>query len=159
MTTSNTSKGIEIVEGKVLKLKNVLSKELLSRDPMEAQKEAYMFESYVKSKGFKPYGPSIVKTEAFFDNRALMERKTMMVQLRDIPDSLEMPYVFEGLVRVENCLLARYRGDMSSLSMAYAKLQLHAFENDITLKGSTYTVIVEQNEGGVVADVFAEMQT
>jgi len=158
MTTSNTSKGIEIVEGKVLKLKNVLSKELLSRDPMETQREAYMFESYVKSKGLKPYGPSIVKTEAFFDNRTLMERKTMMVQLRDAPDRIESPYAFDDLVRVENCLLARYRGDMANLSMAYAKLQLHAFEGDITLKGSTYTIIVEQNEGGIVADVFAEMQ-
>jgi len=44
------------------------------------------------------------------------------------------------------------------LQFTYSKLQLHAFENDIKLKGNSYTVFVENKEGIMVADVFMEVQ-
>ena len=33
---------------------------------------------------------------------------------------------------------------------------MHAFENDIKLKGDSYTVFVKQEEENIVADVFME---
>jgi len=44
------------------------------------------------------------------------------------------------------------------LQFAYSKLQLHAFDNDIKLKGDSYTVFVENKEGKMVADVFMEVK-
>ena len=71
---------------------------------------------------------------------------------------MDSPYYFDELIRVENCILARYRGDPNSVQMAYGKINVYAFENDIRLKGETYTVFVEQNENGILADVFAEAE-
>ncbi len=36
--------------------------------------------------------------------------------------------------------------------------QLYAFQNDIKLKGDSYTVFVENKEGRMVADVFMKVQ-
>jgi len=156
MVTLSTTKEIEIAEDKVLKLKNVLSRHIGSGDASETQKAAYMFESYAKSKGLKPYGPTIVKASVVYENGRPAQRSEMMVQLREAPDKIESPYSFTELLRVERCLLARYRGDVPNLPMAYGKLQVYAFEHGIDLKGDTFTIIIEQNEDGILADVFAE---
>jgi len=37
-------------------------------------------------------------------------------------------------------------------------LGLFAFENDIKLKGDSYTVFVDKNEEEIVADVFMELK-
>jgi len=154
----STGKEIEIVTGKTLKLKNVLSKEIGSSESAEMQKAMHMFNSYMKSKKLTPYGPLIIYGKIAFENGTLVQRNRMMIQIRENPDRTESPYSFDELIRVENCIMARYRGDAASVQMAYGKINVHAFENDIQLKGETYTVFVEQNDDGrILADVFAEI--
>ncbi|MCL2143278.1 MAG: hypothetical protein FWH44_03360 [Methanomassiliicoccaceae archaeon] len=150
---------ITIVEDKVLKLKNVLSKELVSGDPAETQKSAHMFETYIRSKGLEPYGPMIIKTSVTFEDGRPRERKEIMVQIRDVPKKVEPPYAFTELLRVENCLLARYRGDTFNLPMAYGKMQVYAFEKEMDIAGETYTIVVEQNENSILADVFTVVRS
>jgi effector-binding domain-containing protein len=156
MKILSTTKAIEVAENKTLKLKNVLSKEIGFGDDAETRKAAYMFESYIKSRGFDPYGPTVVRASVTYENGRPVQRKEMMVQLRHVPDRIESPYSFTELLRAENCLMARYRGDAQSLQMAYGKLQVYAFENGIDLKGDSFTIVVEQNDSGILADVFAE---
>jgi len=55
-------------------------------------------------------------------------------------------------------LFSRYTEKEENLQFAYSKLQLHAFENEIKLKGDSYTVFVENKDGKMVADVFMEIQ-
>ena len=152
-------KGIEIAENKVLKLKNVLSKEFITGETAETQKSMHMFETYIRSKGLEPYGPMIIRSSVTFENGRPRERKEMMVQLRNAPDKVEPPYAFTESLRVEKCLLARYRGDAFNLPMAHGKIQVYAFEKEIDLAGETYTIVVEQNEKGILADVFAVMES
>jgi hypothetical protein len=150
---------IEIVENKVLKLKNVLSKELVSGNPAETQRSMHMFETYIRSKDLEPYGPTIVRGTVIFDNGRPRERKEMMVQLRNVPSKVEPPHAFTESMRVENCMLARYKGEASGLPMAYGKMQVHAFEKEIDLVGETYTIVVGQDGDGILADVFAVMRS
>ncbi|MCL2786334.1 MAG: hypothetical protein FWD81_03845 [Methanomassiliicoccaceae archaeon] len=154
----STGKEIEIVRGKTLKLKNVLSKEINSQDVSEMQKAMHMFQSYTKSKSLTTYGPLIIRSNIAFENGTLIQRSRMMIQVRETPDKVDSPYYFDELVRVENCVMARYRGDPNSVQMARGKISVYAFENDIQLKGDMYTVFVEQNENGIMADVFAETE-
>ena len=42
------------------------------------------------------------------------------------------------------------------MQFAYQKLGVYAFENDIQLKGDSYTVFVKKEEENIVADVFME---
>ncbi|MDR0887596.1 MAG: hypothetical protein LBM39_00215 [Candidatus Methanoplasma sp.] len=152
----STGKQIEIVENKVLKLKNVLSRDLSSQDSGEIQKVFVMFDSYTKSKNLTPYGPMIIHSRSHVEHGTLSNKSRLLAQLREIPEKTDPPYAFDELVRIENCLLARYRGDPRLIQMAHGKLQVYAFENGITLKNETYTVFIEQTENELIADVFAE---
>ena len=156
----STGKEIEIVVGKTLKLRNVVSKEIGQLDYNEMQKTMHMFSSYMRSKRLTPYGPTITHARVSFENGRLIQRSRIMVQVREIPERTEAPYSFDESIRVENCVMARYRGDAVSVQMAHGKINVFAFENDIRLKGDTYTVFVEQTpDGTILADVFAEIDT
>ena len=154
----STGREIEIAAGKTLKLKNVLSKEIGSLENAEMQKTMHMFESYMKSKRLTPYGPVIIRSNTAFENELLVQRNRMMIQVRETPENTDSPYYFDELIRVERCIMARYRGEVASVHMAHGKISVYAFENDIRLKGETYTVFIEQSESGILADVFAEAE-
>jgi len=150
------SNEIEIVENKTLKLNRVLFRELRQQDSNETQKALYMLVSYVKSKKLTAYGPTIIHSKTVFENMRPIVITRIMAQIREVPESTESPYSFEELIRVENCILARYRGDAAHLQLAYGKIQVYAFEHSISLKDETYTVIIEETPEGILADVFME---
>lgn len=45
---------------------------------------------------------------------------------------------------------------MAKSQLASQKLSIHAFENDIELRNSVYTIYVNQDEDDAVVDVFME---
>ena len=153
----NTSNEIIVANSKILKLNNVVSRAISAQDQEEMQKTMQMFNSYFKSKMLIPYGPIIVHSKTSFNNGALSQKTEMMVQVREAPDKIDAPYSFESHIRIENCVMARYCGDPMKVQMAYGKIQVYAFENDVQLKDETYTVFVEQIEGVLNADVFVEV--
>ncbi|MDR0508258.1 MAG: hypothetical protein LBG63_00290 [Candidatus Methanoplasma sp.] len=147
---------IEIAENKTLKLNRVIFRELRQQDNNEVQKALYMLSSFIKSKKLTPYGPTIVHSKTIFENMRPIQITRIMVQLRESLESVNPPYAFEESIRVENCILARYRGDAARLQIAYGKIQVYAFEKDIHLKDEMYTVLIEETPSGLLADVFAE---
>lgn len=149
---------IEIAEKKTLKLNNVLFRALDTSDTTGFEKTASMFESYTKSKKLDLYGPVVIRVEPKIVGREVQITTTLLGQVRNPPESVDDPYSFLPLLRVENCLMARYRGPSKSLQVAYSKMQVYAFENNIPLSGTTYTVYVDGNsEDEIMADVFTEV--
>lgn len=146
---------IDVAEGKTLKLNNILCRLLDSTDNDAIAKTMTMIDSYMKIKGLEPYGPLIIKTEVVMEGTREAVRNSIIVQLKSPPNYVDLPYDFKPLVRMENCLMARYRGPFAGLQMAGMKIQVYSFENGITLSGESYTVMIEQNEGGILADVFS----
>jgi hypothetical protein len=69
---------------------------------------------------------------------------------------VEAPYRTEALIRESDCLYTRFVGEEEHMQFAYNKLQLVAYEEDIPLRGDTYTVFVDRNDEDetVTADVF-----
>jgi len=147
---------IIIAENKTLKLNNVLYRRLESLDEMGVQRAARMFESYIKSNNLKPYGPMITRTETRMMGRETIAGSQMLAQLREPPMKVEDPYGFEPLIRKENCLMARYTGPFNMMQMAFGKMQVHAFENGITLGGTTFVVFTDSANGIITADIFTE---
>lgn len=149
---------ILVRENKILKLNNVLIREVLENELAEIDKVGYMMESYIKSKGNSIVGPSISYTTVTVNENG--EGKPIikfMFQLKSPIHNVEAPYEFKNQIRVTNCLFARFNEKEENLQFAYSKLHLHAFENDINLKGDSYTVFVDNKEGKMVADVFMEV--
>ena len=69
---------------------------------------------------------------------------------------MEPGYHMDPVLRVKNCLYAHYTGPMSQSQLAASKLQIVAFENELTLTGTTYTIFVNQDDDEAVVDVFME---
>lgn len=153
----NTVEKIAIRENKVLKLNNVLIREVSENELIDIEKISYMIDSYIKSKGNSTIGPMINYSglEVNDDGQAKMNIK-IMVQLKNPIHNVEPPYELKTQIRIPNCLFARFIEKEENLQFVYQKIGVHAFENDIKLKGDSYTVLVKQEEKNIVADVFME---
>ena len=148
---------IAIRENKVLKLNNVLIREVSENELIDLEKIGYMMDSYIKSKGNASVGPIInyTKVEVNENGEPKVNIK-IMVQLKSPIHSIESPYEQKNQLRIANCLFARFTEKEENLKFAYDKMHVYSFENDIKLKGDSYTVLVKQEEENIVADVFME---
>ncbi|MBL4931805.1 hypothetical protein [Clostridium paridis] len=149
---------IIVKENKTLKLNNVLIREIGEAELKDIDKISYMIESYIKSKGNSKIGPMINYTSVSADEngQAKLVLK-FMIQLKAPLHNVETPYELRNQIRIQNCLFARFTEKEENLQFAYSKLNLYAFENDIRLKGDSYTVFVDKMENNdIIADVFME---
>lgn len=155
----NTIEKIIVKENKILKLNNVLIREINESELMDVNQISYMMDSYIKSKGNSPLGPMINYTFAEGDEKGQIKIKLKFItQLKNSINNVEKPYEFKSQVRVTNCLFARFTEKEENLQYAYSKLNLYAFEKDIKLKGDSYTVFVNKYEDEIVADIFMELE-
>lgn len=150
------NKEIIIETSKNLKLNNVISRELPMQNDEEVQRVTHMFGAYIKTKGLTAYGPMIIFNTSVINDDVVVPQSKLMVQVREDPEALEQPYNHEGTIRISNCLLAKYHGDLFNLPLAYSKIQIYAFEHDLELKGDTYSIFVKQDPQEVIVDVFVE---
>ena len=65
----------------------------------------------------------------------------------------------ESLIRVRNCMYAHYVGPEEKLKLAYDKINVTAFEEDIELLNENYTIFVNQQDDELVADIFVEKKS
>ena len=151
---------IQFSESKTIKLQNVLTRALeLEDEEVDFNLLINKMQSYIKVKGTTQVGPLIQYIRAFSnENEELDMEIIFMLQCNTFVHSIEKPYRMESIIRVPNCMYCRYIGPEDKLSFAYQKIQLEAFENDIPLKGDSYTVFVDRNEEDetITADVFME---
>jgi hypothetical protein len=153
----NTIEKIVLKENKTLKLNNVLIRKISENELIDINQITYMMNSYIKSKGNSTLGPMINYSSVEFDEngqpKVIIE---LMVQLKNPIHNIEKPYELQSQLRVTNCLFARFTEKEENLQFAYQKLGVYAFENNIKLKGDSYTVFVKKEEENIVADVFME---
>lgn len=147
---------IQINYNKVLKLTNVLINYVDLKESKGLDKEVLQMENCLKNKGAQPIGPLIQYTEVEGTGADVKVNVKLMRQSNTFVHNIEAPYKMESVIRVKNCIYARYTGEESKLKFAYDKINLIAFEEDIPLKGDSYTIFVNSNEDGIIADVFME---
>ena len=82
--------------------------------------------------------------------------KRTMPQATQLIAQMDPGYHMDAILRVKNCLYAHYTGPMPESQLASYKLQVHAFENEQKLTGTSYTIYVNQDEDDAVVDVFME---
>ncbi|MFL1470936.1 hypothetical protein [Paraclostridium bifermentans] len=155
----NTVEKITVKENKTLKLKNVLIRYLREDEFASMDKIIYMMENYIKSKGNTAIGPLVTHSYPLVDELGnLTINSKIMIQVKNKMVKVDNPYNIKEEVRVTNCLFARFNEYEEKLQYAYSKLELYAFENDINIKGDTYTVFVDDKNNKLVADIFMEVQ-
>lgn len=151
-------KKISISPSKTLKLSNVLIMRCrLQEDDFDISIE--QMQSFIRTKGAVQIGPLIQYMNSYINEAGEMEIDIrLMLQCNHHIHSVEQPYTMESMIRIPNCMYCRFIGPEDSLSFSYQKIQLEAFENDIPLKGDSYTIFVDRDEEDetITADVFME---
>ena len=148
-------KEIKVAENKTLKLTNVLSREIHPEEMASLPVVLTQMHNFIKSNGAQPLGPLVqcIKLPAGPNPQPEVY---MMQQATQLIPQMDPGYHMDAILRVKNCLYAHYTGPMESSQLASYKLQVHAFENDQKLTGTTYTIYVNQDSDDAVIDVFME---
>ena len=151
------NKPIEISNNKTLKLSNVLIKEVNVKDGDDYDTIVLQMENYVKSKGALPIGPLIQKTCYSVNEDGQVELRVFLLrQASNYIHNIESPYKMESVIKVQNCMYARFVGTEENLRIAHDKINVTAYENNIKLNNENYTVYVDQQDDNIVADIFVE---
>ena len=144
---------IQIADHKTLKLTNVLSRKIQPEEFANLQVVLTQMVNFIKSNNAQPIGP-IIQSFAVGEDRQM--HLYLLQQATQLISQMEPGYHMDGVLRVKNCLYAHYTGPMSDSQLASYKLQVHAFENDQKLTGTSYTIYVNQDSDDAVIDVFME---
>lgn len=146
---------IKVAENKTLKLTNVLSRVVQPEELANLPVILTQMQNFMKSNGAQPIGP-LVQAIVEGTGPDHMPVMYMMQQATQMITQMEPGYHMDAVLRVKNCLYAHYTGPLSQSQLASSKLQIHAFENDIKMTGSSYTIYVNQDDDDAVVDVFIE---
>lgn len=149
---------ILIDERKSFKLENVASIEVeyqLEQSEMnQLDNLIILLHDTILNKGRQPIGPIIQHVKS--DQTGNMQVFFMQQANGEIAN-IDAPYIFRPLVHVKNCIFARYSGPPEYLNFAYQKMQIFAFEENITLNGSTYTIFISEDDSDdMQVDIFME---
>lgn len=151
---------IKICTNKTLKLTNALLYELVPEIDLGITETVIKIDNYIKFKGTIAVGPFIQKTEFVIDQERKVNVKiSLLRQANNFIHNLEPPYTMESVLRVKNCMYARYTGPEEKLKLAYDKINVTAFEEDIELSNTSYTIFVDKQDDNIVADIFVEKKT
>lgn len=148
---------IEMNRDKTLKLTNVIIYTISEADFENLNLIVEKMENYIKAKGYMPMGPLIQYSGTRINENGELDIVVKLIrQSSGYINHVEAPYTCEPVMRIRNCMYVRYTGPESMLKFAYDKINLTAFEEDIKLKGDSYTVFVNQVDDDIIADVFME---
>ena len=151
---------IELSTNKSLKLMNVLSFEIELNQDFDLGTTVVKMDNYLKSKGAMPIGPLIQRTVySINENQQLEIHAYLMRQTNNFIHNIEAPYKMEPVIRIRNCMYAHYVGPEEKLKLAYDKINVTAFEEDITVANGHYTIFIEKQDDNIVADIFVEKKS
>ncbi len=149
---------INISENKILKLQNVLSHCIvLSEENADSLNlEIDKMNIYLQTHGARQIGPMIQYSKVEQNENGMPSVKiAFMLQGNKNIEHVEEPYQMDEILKVKNCLYARYIGPEENLNFAYDKLGVYAFENEINLNGDNYTIFVDKSDDeDITADIF-----
>ena len=146
---------IQIAQNKTLKLTNVLARKIEAEEFANLQIVLTQMQNFMKSNGAQPIGP-LVQAIVEGTGPDHMPVMYMMQQATQLIPQMDPGYHMDAILRVKNCLYAHYTGPMENSQLASYKLQVHAFENEQKLTGTSYTIYVNQDDDDAVIDVFME---
>lgn len=146
---------IQVSESKTLKLTNVLSRRIMPEEIQSLGTIVMQMDNYIKSQNALPIGP-LVQHIVVTTGPNPEPQLYLMRQANQLITRLDAQYHMDAVLRVKDCLYAHYTGPMVKSELASQKLSILAFENDIKLKNSVYTIFVSQDDDEAVVDVFME---
>lgn len=152
---------LEFRENKVLKLTNVLSRKVPRLELFSQDKQYIMLQNWIKAKRYESVGPLIVCSSGVTgvdkDGNPIIDSR-LLVQLKQGNVRVENQYKFYKEIRIEHCNMVRFHDEPENLQYATNKIMLHAYENDLQLNGESYMVMINEEGGKLLCDVFMPVE-
>ena len=117
----------------------------------------FQLRNYIRAKGAIPIGPLVQCCDIQANTNGEPEIRVQLIQQTNtFIHHNEMPYTMEAELRCRNSYFVRFLGEEEKLCMAYQKIAVHAYEEDVQLTGKTYTVLTGLEAEKFSADIFVE---
>ena len=146
---------IQVAENKTLKLTNVLARKIDASELGNLGVILTQMQNFIKSHSAMPVGP-VIQCVKFTSGPNPEPQIYFMMQVNQLIPRLEPGYEQDAVLRVKGCLYAHFTGPMDHSSLASQKLNIYAYEHEIELTGTTYSIYVNQDSENGVMDVFME---
>ncbi len=146
---------IQVAENKTLKLTNVLARKVEATELGSVGVILTQMQNFIKSHNALPVGP-VIQCVKFSAGPNPEPQIYFMMQVNQLIPRLDPGYQQDAVLRVKNCLYAHYTGPMDHSSLASQKLNIYAFEHELTMTGTSYSIYVNQDSENGVLDVFME---
>lgn len=146
---------LEVKENKKLVLKNVIVHRQDQLDIRKFDKEIEKLHQKMKLIGVQTYGPLVVKnsgTKIHNDGQVTVDYEFYM-QAHNYKEFTKF-FETQDQIICENCIYVRFEGAIEDLQLAYSKLDLHMYENDLQTDGTNYTVYVQVSGRQMIVDIF-----
>lgn len=150
-------KEILVAESKTLKLTNVLSRRIMPEEFANINLIVTQMENFVRSHDAQPIGP-LVQHIVVTKGPKPEPQMYLLRQANQMITRLDPQYHMDAVLRVKDCLYAHYVGPMNRNDLASQKLNIYAFEHDIKLANSVYTIFVNQDDDEGTVDIFMEKE-
>ena len=131
---------IQVAENKTLKLTNVLARKIDASELGNLGVILTQMQNFIKSHSAMPVGP-VIQCVKFTSGPNPEPQIYFMMQFNQL---------------IPRCLYAHFTGPMDHSSLASQKLNIYAYEHEIELTGTTYSIYVNQDSENGVMDVFME---
>ena len=146
---------IQVAENKTLKLTNVLARKIDASELGNLGVILTQMQNFIKSHSAMPVGP-VIQCVKFTSGPNPEPQIYFMMQVNQLIPRLEPGYEQDAVLRVKGCLYAHFTGPMDHSSLASQKLNIYAYEHEIELTGTTYSIYVNQDSENGVKYVFME---
>lgn len=149
---------IKIIQGKRLKLQNVLIKSLQNVTLEEYDNEIRKFINFLEVSNIETKGPLITNLlgSVISDDGDLTFNYKIMIQLVRKLDV--KGFSFKKYITVDNCLYVKYQGLQEEFSYVQSKLDLFIWENNLIDKGQEFSVHIDSDGLSMHVDVFRPME-
>lgn len=155
MLGGKTLQKIEIRENKKLILKKVINKslDLIPFENLDVEINKF----YNNIQALKPqiFGPLIIRNKGMkiSDDGKITSDYDLYIQAHDYKQYKNKFNVLDKVV-VEHCLYTRFEGKPEYLQLAFNKLEIYEYEEDIITRGDIYMVSLEDSKDHIVMDIF-----
>ncbi|MGK4109562.1 AraC family transcriptional regulator [Enterococcus cecorum] len=144
-----------VKDNKKLVLNQVVCKKLQNIKLENFDYEIEKFYQHLCLLNAKVYGPLIVKScgTNIGDDGCITTDFDIYIQAHDAYKYSNV-YEFFEFLSVPSCLYVHFEDSSEYLQYAYAKLELHIYENDVQTDGTIYTVYVNNCSEKMIVDIF-----
>lgn len=146
---------LEVKQNKKLILKKVINKRLDLIPVENLDIEIHKFYNNIQALKPQTFGPLIIRNKGMkmSDDGKITSDYDLYIQAHDYKQYKNQFNVLDEVV-VEHCLYTRFEGKPEYLQLAFNKLEIYEYEEDIITRGDIYMVSLEDSEDNIVMDIF-----